>query len=530
MKRRYENNAILHSQVMLIVLAVSLWTTVLSGQGITRSAGLGLRGGFWKINNQTMGVKVGTSGNASSVNVEGVGASITFFSRLHQNWFIESSLGSVAKIHVTAVIPFIVGLRYDLLTSRVQSNIQPYICSGIGTYWQIDTAVRDQSMLDTQVATESDFNFGGYAGLGSNLTLASWFALNFDTRYHFVDFSPSNPNSGFEFSAGFCFMWGRQREIFKIQAVRVIVEDIYPAYYRFYNMYPLAMATIQNTAGFPIEVNLRSWIDTYTDGVRESGFIEIAKGESKDIPVYLLFGSELLQTENREPAVIDLEIEARAGITLRKSFSAQVVVHSRNAWNGDIDKLTVFVTPDDPSILQMSHSVIKQDTLPVHPDLTKFHQAQLLFKRLHQGGIRYQSDPNIPFDQDDRVQFAPMTLSLGFGDCDDLVVLYASLLESVGISTAFMDIQDPEAQRGHVYLIFNTELTPDKGMLITSNEKRTVVRESSSGVGTLWIPIETTLIQEGFETAWNTGAMQYLEEGILRQGLSEGWVKIIDVK
>ncbi len=525
-----------------IAAGLLLGAAGVSGQGISRSTGIGFQGGFWKLNDQDMGVHVGNSTDNNSVRVEGAGGSLTFFSRIHPRWFLESSLGSVAKVHVeekgifdedvnvSVLIPVVLGMRYDLLPTRIESTVQPFVCAGFGPYWLMNSSVQSEGLTQSDVSTEWDFFFGGYAGMGSHFILTSWFALNCMTRYHFVDFSKSNPNSGFEFGMGFTFMWGHKRELFEVRDVKVIVEDIYPAYYRFYNSYPLAYASIRNTAGDVIEVNLKSWIDGYTDGVRQSGFIEIPKGESRDIPVYLLFGSELLRTENREPAVIDLEIEARSGITLRKNFSAQVVVHSRNAWNGEIDKLTVFVTPDDPDILQLSRNLVGTDTLQTSPEMIPWTQARILFEGLKNRGIGYQSDPNIPYDRDDRVQFAPMTLSLGSGDCDDLVVLYASLLESVGIPTAFVDVQDPEASQGHVYLMFDTGLPPEQAERISSNEKRVVIRNSRSGKPTVWIPMETTLIQDGFETAWRTGATQYIEEGTLRQGLAEGWIRVIDVQ
>ena len=511
------------------------------GQGVSRSTGLGVRGGFWKINNQSMNVQVGTDENMTSVNVEGVGGSLIFFSRLHQNWFMESSLSSVAKVqveerglfdedvHVSVMIPLVFGIRYDLLTSRTESNIQPFLCAGTGTYWFVDTAVESESVQDAHVSTKSSIDFGMYCGAGTHMMLSDWFALNFISRYHIIHLTPSNPNSGFEFGFGFCFMWGKKRELFDVRTVKVIVGDIYPAYYRFYNTYPLAYVTIQNTAGYSIEVNLHSWIDGYTDGVRQSGFIEISKGQSRDIPVYLLFSADLLETDHREPAVIDLEIEARAGTTLRKSYSAQVVVHSRNAWNGEIDKLPVFVTPDNQMIYELSRSILKEDSVLMNSIDRKFQEARILFQALGERKIQYQSDPNILFDQDDRVQFASTTLSLGTGDCDDLVVLYASLLESIGISTAFIDVRDPETSQGHVYIIFDSEVAPEQGDMISSNEKRSLVRKNREGVFTLWIPVETTMIRSGFEAAWKAGAAQYLEEGVIRHGLDEGWVNIIDI-
>ena len=115
------------------------------------------------------------------------------------------------------------------------------------------------------------------------------------------------------------------------------------------------------------------------------------------------------------------------------------------------------------------------------------------------------------------------------GDCDDLVVLYSSLLESVGIKTSFVEVRDPEKELAHVYLIFHSGLTIDQAHLISSNEKKYIIREIDANIKNIWIPIETTLINRGFEEAWDTGALSYLQEAILRNGISEGWVKIIDI-
>ena len=103
------------------------------------------------------------------------------------------------------------------------------------------------------------------------------------------------------------------------------------------------------------------------------------------------------------------------------------------------------------------------------------------------------------------------------------------LLESAGIKTAFVDVNDPEKEIGHVYLLFDTGLPPEQSNLISSNEKRLIQRESITGKSTIWLPVETTLIEEGFEEAWSKGAMQYLQNANLRNGLLEGWVKIINV-
>jgi hypothetical protein len=126
------------------------------------------------------------------------------------------------------------------------------------------------------------------------------------------------------------------------------------------------------------------------------------------------------------------------------------------------------------------------------------------------------------------VQFAVETVDAGSGDCDDLVVLYASMLESAGIQTAFVEVQDPEKELAHLYLLFNTGLRAEEAFLISENEKRYILRDNPSGQKMVWIPVETTLVEDGFEQAWTAAAMSWLQESLLRNGLAEEWVRIID--
>lgn len=510
------------------------------GQGIPRSTGLGTRAGFWRPKDPTTGLDVGYHAS-SAISGAGEGKMLYFFSRLKDNWFLETSFGKdggtsfvitgsdgsyEGDSHIT---PILFGCRYDWLSPKYRSIFQPYVSGGTGLYW-ITKDLISSDVHPTRIFNESDLKPGMYVGSGLHIVLKSWFAINFDMKYHFVNFMPAKEYSGLEFGGGFCFMWGRRREIFRIEEIKVIVEDIYPAYYQFYNTYPLALVSIENTAGYSIEVNVRSEIKGYSERTQESGFLRIDRGETKDIPVKVLFGPKLLQTSRREPAVIDLEVEARAGTEQTKSLSRHVMIHHRNGWDGEIGMLGFFVTPDDEPIMEISRGITHQISDSVDSAVPSFVAAKHLFDELNRLEIRYQRDPNIPFYKDDRVQFASETIDLKAGDCDDLVVLYASLLESVGIKTAFVDVKDPEKEIAHVYLLIDAGVSPEQSHRMSHNEKRFVIRETRFGKPVLWIPVETTLVEEGFESAWRAGAKQYLEEGILRNGIAEGWVKIIDVE
>ena len=510
----------------IFVLLLFTLTSDGMAQGIPRKTGLGVRGMLWTL-------KPGHESSVTpfSVSTSGVGGSLFFFSRINDNLFFEASLNSVVDAEIgpgvesTVLSPFLFGIRYDLMPTRLERAFQPYVGAGIGSYWLM------HSKVGLGVSASMDARVGAYAGGGVNVVLARWLGLNSDMKYNFVDLKNTKVDkyTGLEVSFGFFFMWGKRREIFRVESVKVIVQDIYPAYYQFYNTYPIAMVTVRNTVRYPIEVNVRSRIQGYTERETESGFRRIASGETIDVPIHALFGRRLMEADQRVPAVIDLNLEVRGGAVHTQSLSAHVMVHHRNAWNGEIDKLAFFITPDDDRVLEASRSA--EECIPDAPDqaVRTLEIARRLFDEFGERGFRYRADPNIPFYRDDRVQFATETMELMTGDCDDLVVLFSSLLQSAGISTAFVDVQDPEKDLAHVYLMFDTGLAAEEGFLVSPNEKRYVLRRNASGKRTVWIPLETTLIQGGFEPAWRAGARAYLEEGLLRHGIADGWVNVIDI-
>jgi hypothetical protein len=101
-----------------------------------------------------------------------------------------------------------------------------------------------------------------------------------------------------------------------------------------------------------------------------------------------------LKSTKRNPAVIDLEIEARTGTLVKKNVHLNVVVHSRNAWNGEINRLGFFITPDDDEIMEYSRNVvntIKQD----NQTAKNIQISRALFEKLNQECIEYQNDPGL---------------------------------------------------------------------------------------------------------------------------------------
>jgi hypothetical protein len=91
----------------------------------------------------------------------------------------------------------------------------------------------------------------------------------------------------------------------------------------------------------------------------------------------------------------------------------------------------------------------------------------------------------------DTVRFPRTTLLINSGDCDDTSALLGSLLESSGIRTAVM------TSPGHVFLAMDTG-EPEENIWLFKRGRYEAIKYD----GKVWIPIETTVLGEGFHQAW----------------------------
>jgi tetratricopeptide (TPR) repeat protein len=121
--------------------------------------------------------------------------------------------------------------------------------------------------------------------------------------------------------------------------------------------------------------------------------------------------------------------------------------------------------------------------------------------------MNYVVDPNssyIELSQSDTaldyLQFPIQTLKYRAGDCDDLSILYAALLESISVKTAFITIP------GHIFMAFSLGLEPEEAKKVFQYHDDLIFIDNDS-----WVPVEITLVQEGFMAAWKEGAKEWRE-------------------
>jgi len=256
---------------------------------------------------------------------------------------------------------------------------------------------------------------------------------------------------------------------------------------------------------------------------------QIKPYETKTILAYIFKKSN--NPEIKEKTKVDIKFDIKSIPNVPdETKRIKISVYGKNDWNGNVEDLKFFLKFDSPEILSLTRKIIweRKDTLEkIDPMLRKFYQAKFLFDELSKI-ITYVSDPSLSIDS---VQYPEETLKLHTGDCDDLAVLYASMLGSVGIDFAFVDVKAMrKPNESHVYILFDSGIDKKYALNITDNEKRYTIIKNKDGVETLWIPIETTLVREKFDRAWEVGAEQFFDDFELNLGQTKGKARIVFIQ
>lgn len=304
---------------------------------------------------------------------------------------------------------------------------------------------------------------------------------------------------------------------------------VYPSSFELFAYRPIGKARVRNVSSKRIQARVSFFVDKFMDAPTESPSFTVEPGEVAEAELTAVFNERVKSVLKMTIRDANIYVTAAPAEAYDDRAQARVLFRGKNDWDGDARSLRFFVTPDDPDVLRTSRDILLQnkEALSVGAgDLDSFRKARVLINGFA-GKLMYVSDPKLTADF---VQYPSETLKIRGGDCDDMTVCFASLLSSVGISTAFVDVVPPGSpEKSHIYLLFDSGLKPEFGDGISDNSKRYIVRKGKNGTETIWIPIEPTVIARGFEESWTAGAQEYFDEVELGLGLAKGWVRILDV-
>lgn len=291
------------------------------------------------------------------------------------------------------------------------------------------------------------------------------------------------------------------------------LERIFPVLFKYYDENPLGTAFIANGTDSAVRnVEVRFDAERIIDNPKLSAEIdELGPGEVREVDLYALFNDQVLTiTEGtRIAARIDIEYE-RDGTEAVESETVTLTTYDRNALRWDDDrKVAAFVTAKDEEIQRLAKNMAALSRREgVDAVSQELQLAIAQFAAMRERGLAYVVDPSSSYAElsdnplaVDYVQFPRQTFAYQAGDCDDLSAAYCSLLESVGIDTAFITIP------GHLYMAFRLDMSAREARSTFANEDDLIFRED----GSVWVPVETTVLERGFMEAWSTGARQWRE-------------------
>ncbi len=290
-----------------------------------------------------------------------------------------------------------------------------------------------------------------------------------------------------------------------VEILEFWVDQIFPARHHMYGTEPIGRVKVANHLDRPVSrLEVMMECPEYLDIAWQSDVGALKAGESKSIGLVIPFsGAKLMRNK------IERRVLAKAtvrywvnGELAEQSATTSFTMHDRNAldWD-DVRSACAFVTPTTSEIGRITrqsaaHDVEGQEDLPGRMDLG-FKVIQALFSLK----LRYVPDPpSIGQAIYDHVQFAGETLALGSGDCEDTSVLLASCLENGDIPVKLLLTKD------HVFAAFETGLFAKDGFFISPDREDYLVFD-----GKVWIPVETTLLSEGFLEALEEGVQTYRE-------------------
>lgn len=258
----------------------------------------------------------------------------------------------------------------------------------------------------------------------------------------------------------------------------------FPLFMSAYKTCPITTITIRNNTGAEVKnvhVSLRA--GRYSASTYESANIKkIKKYAAVDIPLYADFSPELLRfTENGKilcELIIDYEFLGKKQQAIQ---NLALSVYNRNAYSwSDSTALSCFISPDTPEILEISKYIAGIARNNFFTGMNRNVQmAAAMMEALRISGIKYSDDKLTPYvqfhnsEELDSIKYPLQTINTLSGDYDELGILLASCLESVGVATGYLPLDDD------FIVLVATETKPGTEENLFANPKGCLTDEST---------------------------------------------------
>lgn len=311
----------------------------------------------------------------------------------------------------------------------------------------------------------------------------------------------------------------------KVEPVKF--KNIFPVFYKYYSNHDIGTSLITNTSPDTLtEISVSFYMAGYMDSPKVCAVIpRLAPGETIPLQIFGLFTAKILEITETTMFSGDLALSYKVnGRVILMNRTEAVRVSDRNAMTWIDDRcITAYITAKDPAVLSFSNSAITAVKDGMNTAVNeKLQIAMALHEALDVYGTKYVVDPMASYASIARnpevvcfLQYPRQVLEFRAGDCDDLSILFAALLESAGIETAFITVP------GQMYVAFSLGMT---------EEEATSFFRSGDFIlkdGKVWLPVDITDRTNGFMAAWQTGVKKWRENLVTKQSflypVHDGW-------
>ncbi|MCR4952661.1 MAG: tetratricopeptide repeat protein [Treponema sp.] len=325
----------------------------------------------------------------------------------------------------------------------------------------------------------------------------SWFNCQYNTYW-------GNPGAaGLTAGVGINFKLDTKKSSGKIEATVDYPESVFPLLYTIYKDNPIGTITINNNETAEIRnvvVKFRS--EGYTASELECGRIKmIHKHRSENLDFIADLNDKILRFSESGQISGELVVEYELLGDKRTSvIPVTVPVYNRNSvrWF-DATMISSFVSTNSQEILEFSKYIVGVARNHVRSGLNRNLQfAMYVFEGISSSGIAYEDTSDTPYDTVhldpqilDYVQYPYQTLAYRSGDKDDVGILFMSMLESVGISAAYIPTEDD--------FIVAVQLGDDTNSIrnMFDGDERILSIDDK-----IWVPLAMSQVDNGFINSW----------------------------
>ncbi|HVP17840.1 MAG TPA: tetratricopeptide repeat protein [Spirochaetia bacterium] len=282
----------------------------------------------------------------------------------------------------------------------------------------------------------------------------------------------------------------------------VKISSLFPALMQFYLAHPAGTVTVSNPLSTAVQnVRVSAFIPRFMDFPSESKVLpRLDPAAQASLDIVLKLQPSVLDLQ--EDTVVQVRIDATCSVNGIEKTTSRVVSATMNrntalTWD-DTRKIAAYITPNEETVSGFARRVLDiGDSARTMQISRRIFHAMHICDALGAYGMSYVPNPETPISKVlgnsqviDTVHFPRATLANRGGDCSDTTALLASLFESVGIRTAVLTTP------GHIFLAFDTGEPGENAPLFSTQSLEVILH------GSVWIPVETTVLRQGFLEAW----------------------------